>query len=551
MFRPASLALIAVLVGTPARAQDPAAAIDEMFSWATQESPGCAVAVSQHGRLVVNRTYGLADLQRKIPLTPTSVFDAGSIQKQFTAAAVLLLVEEGRLSLSDDVREHIPELPDYGHTITLDHLLTHTSGVRDWTGILPMAADDPDALTLTLRQRGLEFAPGNEWSYSSSGYELLKEIVARASGMPFADFTRQRLFEPLGMRMTEYRQRMRDGIENLAPAYRSAGETWTRHMLIDNERGGGALLTTASDLVIWNDALTHGLLGELVTEKLQEPARLNNGRTVGYARGLYLDSNRGGSVVWHSGGAAGYSALVARYPEQGLSVAITCNADGRAQTAYARRIFDLFVPPGVVAIGGRAEAPSPNPETAAVAGVDLTGRAGLFLGADGGRPLRVIVNSGRLGVAGVGPLVPMAGDRFRNPRGTLSFLSQAEFELRFLSQDRLELTTEDGDTTIYRRARPHTLSPADLGAFAGNYESDEIGTVVRISAGEGVLAARLEHAPENALEFRAVDRDTFMLSLVSIRFVRDDAGNVIGFDYSNPAVRSVRFTRLDDLGSGN
>jgi CubicO group peptidase (beta-lactamase class C family) len=163
LFLLVSFVVAALLAGAPAYAQDKTSEIDKIFSWATPSTPGCAVAVSQHGKLVVNRAYGLADLERDVPLTPGSVFDAASIRKQFVAAAVLLLVEEGRLSLSDDVRRFIPELPDYGHTITLDHLLTHTSGLRDWIPLRNWANGRYDAMTMILRQRGLNFAPGEEW----------------------------------------------------------------------------------------------------------------------------------------------------------------------------------------------------------------------------------------------------------------------------------------------------------------------------------------------------------------------------------------------------
>ena len=204
MSRRASHLIAALLLGTPAYAQDGTAGVDSIFSFATPETPGCAVGVSQRGKVVVDRAYGLANVERRVPMSPGSRFDVGSAQKQFTAAAVLLLAEEGRLSLSDDVREHLPQLPDYGHVVTVDHLITHTAGIRDWTGMLPMAPEGTDVVTLIQRQRGLNFVPGEEWSYSSSGFELAKAIVARVSGMPFAEFTRRRLFEPLGMKSTAY-----------------------------------------------------------------------------------------------------------------------------------------------------------------------------------------------------------------------------------------------------------------------------------------------------------------------------------------------------------
>jgi CubicO group peptidase (beta-lactamase class C family) len=341
-----SFVVAALLVGAPAYAQDKTAEIDKIFNWTKPNEPGCAIAVSQNGKIVVNKAYGSADLERDVPITPNTIFDAGSVRKQFVAAAILLLVEEGKLSLAADVRKHIPQLPDYGYKITVDHLLTHTSGIRDWQPLLNLAGGDPDAMTMILRQRELNFAPGEEWSYSNSGYVLLKEIVARTSGMSFSDFTQKRLFEPLKMKSTTYLLDMTDVVKNRALAYKKEKDRWKLDMYFGNDRGGGGLLSTPGDLLIWNDALTNGHFGAFVTEKLHEPAKLNNGRKLSYARALHVEPfRRGGKLVWHSGGAAGYSSLVGRLPEQGISVAITCNADGSARSAYAGRIFDLFLPP--------------------------------------------------------------------------------------------------------------------------------------------------------------------------------------------------------------
>ena len=346
--------LVAALLAAPGRqpnpgavrfAQDRNAAIDRIFGWVEPTGPGCAVAVSQNGTVVVNRAYGLADVERRIPITPQTAFDAGSVVKPFVAAAVLLLVEEQRLSLSADVHRYIPELPDYGHRITLDHLLTHTSGLPDWVGKRSPGRSET-ALSITLRQRELEFPPGAQWSYSNSGYVLLKEIVARTTGMPFGEFVRRRLFERLGMTATAY---LKDGrqVQNLASAYEKGSEGWREAMLAGNARGGdGALFSTAPDLVIWNDALTSGRLGAFVTARIQEPATLTNGKTVNYARGLYVDRTSRGPLVWHAGSAAAYKTVVGRLPEYRLSIAIACNAGEAAddRTKFAAQILDLFVP---------------------------------------------------------------------------------------------------------------------------------------------------------------------------------------------------------------
>src|SRR5687768_16834520 len=181
----ASLISMAAFAAGYAQAPDKTAEVDKIFGWTKPNEPGCAVAVSQNGKLVVNKAYGSADLEREVPITANTAFDAGSIRKQFVAAAILLLAEEGKLSLTDDVRKHIPQMPDYGHKITIDHLLTHTSGIRDWQVLLNLAGGDPAAMTMILRQRELNFKPGDEWSYSNSNYVLLPEIVTRVSGMPF------------------------------------------------------------------------------------------------------------------------------------------------------------------------------------------------------------------------------------------------------------------------------------------------------------------------------------------------------------------------------
>jgi CubicO group peptidase (beta-lactamase class C family) len=181
------------------------------------------VAVSRDGQLVVNRAYGSADLERRVPLRTESVFDVGSLRKQVIAAGILLLVEDERLSLTSDVRAHFPELPDQGHTITVDHLLTHTSGIRDWTGMLALTGGNADVRSLILRQRALNFPPGEQWSYSNSGYVLLKELVERVSGTSFAAFTRARLFEPLGMARTACHDDLNAVIPNRALPYVQAG----------------------------------------------------------------------------------------------------------------------------------------------------------------------------------------------------------------------------------------------------------------------------------------------------------------------------------------
>jgi CubicO group peptidase (beta-lactamase class C family) len=538
------LVLAALLATAPPHAQDKAPAIDKIFSWVQPGMPGCLAAASQNGKLVVDRAYGLADLERNVPLTTESRLDAGSIRKQFVAAAVLVLVEEGKLSLSDDVRKYIPQLPDYGHTITIDHLLTHTSGIRDWVPLLNWASGDPDALSMILRQRGLDFVPGTEWRYSNSGYVLLPQIVARVSGMTFPEFLHARVLDPLGMTRSIYVDDNLYVIRNRALAYEKAAAGWRMDMRLGEDRGGGgALYTTASDLVRWFDALASGRLGPFVTAKIQEPAALSNGRTLTYARGLSLMSGNAGRVLVHGGGAAAYRSFAARFLDHDFSVAVMCNAGEASDSRddFAGHIFDLFMADRGVRVM-TPSAPLP-PNAAGVEAADIAGKAGLFLNERTGDPLVLAAANGRLSVGGGGPLVAVTKDHFRNARPSTNVMSNDAFELVFASPDRFDLKSMEGATTPYRRAQPVALTAADLKALAGRYESDELRATLDITPGKTGLMARLNEARALGQEFRPVHPDLFQMGPFFLRFRRDEAGKVIALDMTNPVLRNIRFPR--------
>jgi hypothetical protein len=231
-------------------------------------------------------------------------------------------------------------------------------------------------------------------------------------------------------------------------------------------------------------------------------------------------------------------------PEHGLSVAVACNFDPVSATALARRVADLYLPP--LPASARAEAVA---AAAGVAGVDPSGRAGLYFDERTGEPIRLAMNEGRLRIANGPPLIAMAQDRFRPPRPDPFFRSQADVELVFPSNDRLELRAKDGETARYRRAASWTPAAADLQAVDGRYESRELGTVFEIVPGTNAVTMRFERTPEKALEFTPVERDTYMRSLMIVRFRRDASGKVVGFDYGNPLVRNISFTRLGDRTS--
>jgi CubicO group peptidase (beta-lactamase class C family) len=533
---------VSLLSAATLHAQDKIARVDSIFSFATAQTPGCATGVMQNGKLILNKAYGLADIDKKVALDQNSLFDIGSTQKQFTATSILLLAQDGRLSLSDDIHKYLPELPDYGQKVTIDNLLTHTSGIRDWTGLLPMAAEGTDVATLLLRQRGLNFAPGTEWLYSNGGFELAKLIVARASGMSFADFTRKRIFEPLGMKSTAYVPDIMQAGANASFGYQKEGAGWKPYMRLGNNRGGGAIVSTIGDMLTWQNALETAKLGKRVTEQLHEQTRLANGRVLDYARGVIVEHTPGGVVISHSGGAAGFSTWMGRVPEYKLAVAVSCNFDPVSATNLAAKVADVFLPPVDSAALARDRAKRP----AAAPGVDVTPRQGLYLDEKTGEPLRLEVNNGRIAISNGPLLVPVSATVFRPSRPSMFYRSADDFVMTFTDADHIELKSMEGDVTRYRRAQPYTMSADDLKGLDARYESPELGSVFEIVPGHNVIAMRFENAREKSIDFTPVARDMYMFRGMVLHFMRDPGGRVKGFIYDNPVAKGIIFNRAGD-----
>lgn len=329
------------------------AAVDRVFArWNTDETPGCAVAVGKDGRTVLARAYGMADLERGVRNTPATIFEAGSVSKQFTAAAAIILANQGKLSLDDDVRRYIPELPDYGTPITIRHLIHHTSGLRDW-GVVASVAGWPrtrrahtnaHALDIITRQRALNYEPGKEYSYTNSGYTLLTLIVERVTGESLPEFTRRTFFEPLGMKNTSWRDDFTRIVPGRAMAYRAGQNGFSILMPIEDVYGHAALLTTVEDLLLWNENLETGKVGgQKFVEEMHRVGRLNDGEEITYAGGIRLMQYRGTLEVNHSGSTGGYQTYLTRFPEQRLSIAVLCNVTGTSPTRLAHQTADVFL----------------------------------------------------------------------------------------------------------------------------------------------------------------------------------------------------------------
>ena len=353
--------LAAALTAPQVRAQPPRVGVDSsphgrvdaiFAQWNRTDSPGCAVGVYRGGVIEYARGYGMANLELGVALSPQSVFDIGSTSKQFTAMSIMLLARDGKLSLDDDIRKYIPELPSYGKTITIRHILTHTSGIRDYLTLWGLAgvddADlttDDDALALIARQRELNFAPGEQWLYSNSGFFLASVIVKRVSGKTLARFAAERIFAPLGMTHTRFNDDHMAIIANRATGYapRDSGG-WATAMSNFEQTGDGAVQTSIEDMQRWDENFYTATIGGTETlASMQKAAVLNDGKQQTYALGLMVDRYRGLRTVSHGGSWAGYRAELLRFPDQHLSVACLCNLARTNPSLLARRVAEVYL----------------------------------------------------------------------------------------------------------------------------------------------------------------------------------------------------------------
>lgn len=503
-------------------------ALDALFAKdVSRDTPGCVVGV-RRGQAEAQRAYGRADLERGVANTTDSVFNIGSVSKQFTAAAVLLLAHEGKLALDDDVRKYLPELQDYGRPITIDQLLGHTSGLRDFratdwlTGRDALPQNNADVLAYAARQHGLNHAPGDAHLYTNTGYALLATIVERASGQAFADFTRERLFRPAGMSHTQWEtdaQRLVPqrsvGYAEAEPAHDGQPARFAQLLSARHVVGNGGLLSTAGDLLRWNAALQRNAFGPELTAQLEQRAHLRNGTELDYARGVFVGLYRGLREVQHGGFTGTYRAWLGRYPEADLSVALLCN--GADIDAHA--LADLFLP--------ASQQVASTDAPAATAPVDLSGHDGLYRSARDGRLMRLDFPKD----------AELSDGRYRQ--------GASEYALDPARPDEV-VERWYGQPTTWTRLPASTPMPVSLPDHAGRYASDELLANYEVRLVGGQLMLSVQGLSEVSVPLQPMAKDVFIALGVDIpvEFRRDEKGRIGSLVLSPARLGPLTFTRV-------
>ena len=508
------------------------AKVDKIFEKWTSNTPGCTVGVTVAGKPVLSKAYGMADLEHDVENNPDTTFEAGSVSKQFTAAAVLLLMRDGKLSLDDPVRKYIPEVPDYGAPLTIRHMLTHTSGLRDWGSVAGIAGwprttrvhTHAHVLEIVGKQTALNFPSGTRYSYSNTGYNLAAVLVSRVSGMSFSEFTKKRIFEPLGMTHTAWRDDFTRIVKGRAIAYEDARDGFHTDMPFENVYGNGGLLTTVGDLLKWNQNFVSPEVGDAATVQLQQtPGKFTDGRAHGYALGLMVGEYKGLRQVDHSGSTAGYRAHLARYPDQNLSVAVLCNVTSGAATNYARAVADLY-------LGSSVKESGPPPAKHTLTADEISAAAGLYRNKSTGEALTISVNNGVL----------RAGNTALVPTSATTFVT-ANRETWEIAPGAVRMTDQYGTTDSYEKAPAAKLTAEDMRQYVGTYVSEDAETTLRVAVeGQSLVVKR---RPDTTLRLTPIYADAFS-GLGTVIFRRDASGRLTELSVVQDRVWDMRFKKI-------
>lgn len=553
----AALGLSLSLMLAPAAAaqvspqDDRAAAVSKLLhSVAGPGQPGLAVAVLKDGGVAVRAVAGLADLEQATAITDTTVFHAASLSKQFTAFAVLLLEQDGKLSIDDPVSTYLPDTGRWP-PITLRRLMDHTNGLRDLGVLLAMAGwrsedliTDQQALDMVMAQNGLNFQPGAAFQYNNSGYVLLAEVVRRVSGQSLAAFCQERIFGPLGMTRTHFQDDVAMIEAGRAQSYAPIRGGFSRQVLNYAYIGPTGLQTTAEDLLRWAANFESGAVGgPAVFQRMEAVGRLNDGTESFYPYALGQERHvRNGRLVWsHGGRDAGFRSFLLRAPGERLAVSVLSNRSDVDASALAYRIADIYLPPSTSPTEP-AQIPTPGDLAAYAGDYELFPGLILHFSTDGDRLF--------VSVGGQEPaaLPPLSGRRFElDARAATSVVFDPPSAgkspgLKYVLGLNGALSAARVDLAPFS---PETVRPED---YVGRYHSEELSTDYVFEIDEGELVAR--HPRRPPIRMRAYQPDTFSGAggpLSRVRFQRDGRGRVTGFELSGPVAEGVVFTRVSDI----
>lgn len=525
--------------------------IDAIFSnYNNPETPGAAMAVVHKGQVIFKKGYGSANLEYDIPISPSTVFHVASVSKQFTVFAIMLLAEDGKLSLEDDIRKHIPEVPDFGKKITLRHLANHTSGLRDQWELLILGGwrlDDvitmDHILDMVSRQKELNFTPGEKYMYSNTGFTLLAEVVSRVSGQSFSRFTQMNMFEPLGMKNTQFYDDHEKIVKNRAYSYRPQRDGRILKAPLNYANvGATSLFTTVEDMALWTDNFHNPKVGsKKLIEQMNTAANLNNGETFGGGLGQFMNEYNGLSQIQHGGADAGYRAFVSRFPEQDFSVVVLSNNGRFNPRRIAAQVTDLYLKPLYEEAAPAARQAAP--ELINLQENNLQQFVGNYWNYKDAFATEILLKDGSLALSRNGrpdKLGAIGPNKFvvMNGRNNV-FVSFPK-----AGKQRMTIKIGENDPMILEAYTPVSYPLNHVKDYTGSYYSPELETTYHLIIENGKLVTK--HQRLSDFQLSPIMKDKFDgndFSFNHLSFERNAKGQITGFRVSNGRVQNLLFVK--------
>lgn len=543
-----------VLQSVKSKAISDSEKVDEIFTaWDSNTSPGASVAIVKDGAIIYKNGYGMANLEYDIPNSPSTIFHIASVSKQFTVFSILLLEEEGKLSLDDDIRKYIPEVPDFGETITLRHLASHTSGMRDQWNLLSMAGwrfDDvitkEHVMKLVEKQKELNFKPGEKYTYCNTGFTLLAEVVARISEQTFAEFTHNHIFEPLGMKSSLFYDDHEKIVRNRAYSYYADKNGYKKSVLSYANVGATSLFTTVEDLSLWAVNFSDLKVGsQSIVKKMNTLAVLNNGKTFGGALGQFVGQYKGVNEIQHGGADAGYRSYLTRFPDENISVIVFSNAAEFNPGGIAHKVADIYLKDKIEIEEKSVELEKKEVDKVVVSQEILNSYVGEYE-LQPGFIIKITETDGQLSAEATGQGVVTL-----SPISTTEFqVEQVEAKVEFVPESdgsvKLMKLHQGGQIMDAPRTMDFDKGAVNLSEFEGTYFSEELSTSYEFVVEEGELKVRHSRLSDFTLTPTKQDffsADAWFFGLVE--FVRDADLQITGCKVTNGRVRNLKFQKVE------
>ena len=542
------LAILVLLIVGTTFADEKAGKVDKIFSrWNNPDTPGCALAIIKDGEVIYKRGYGMANLENNVPITPQSVFYIGSVSKQFVTMCVALLAQEEKLSLDDNVREYIPELPDYGTPITIRHLIHHTSGIRDYLTLEDIAGipfgyyHEEDALDLIVRQKELNFHPGDEYLYSNSGYFLLAVIIQRASGKTLRQYAEEKIFKPLGMKNSRFHDNYTELIENRAAGYFSEGERkFTNFISTFDCVGSGGLFTSVEDLYLWDQNFYHHEVGgKEVFDLMHTVGILNNGIKLEYAFALNIKHYKGLKTVSHGGALGGYKSALFRFPEHNFSVICLSNLSAFNPSPLSYRVAEIYLSDYF-----KEEKEKPSKiQIVKLTREILENKTGFYIRFESGEKIRVSLKKDGLSITFQNkdyPLAPLNESEFivqNTPRKITLRFEKRESEKPLL----LHVHEVSKRPRTFVSSKVEVPNNKQLSEYQGRFYSEELQVTFEIRLEDDKL--RFVHKKASQVPFKPLYLDFFQIGSLRVQFVRNEEKEITGFLLDAGRVKNLRFIK--------